>query len=56
MTDDRPDKEALFQLMPDLWYQISDHERIEYRCREGVWRWKIITDDGEVMGEGEGSP
>jgi hypothetical protein len=49
-------KEELFQSMPDIWFRNGDGTRMEFRCRGGVWRWKHVNDDGEVLAEGEGSP
>jgi hypothetical protein len=49
-------KEMLYQSMPDIWWRNDDNTKFEYRCRNGEWTWKLVTDDGEILQEGYGAP
>jgi hypothetical protein len=42
--------------MPDIWFNNGDGTRMEYWCRDGVWTWKHVSDNGLVLHEGEGPP
>jgi hypothetical protein len=49
-------KEVLFHQMPDIWVRNDDGTRTEWKCADGVWRWKHINENGLVLAEGEGAP
>ena len=55
MTDDGT-WDANFDRMPDLWYQNGVDRRACYWCIDGVWYWRIVLDDGQVLAEGVGGP
>jgi hypothetical protein len=50
------DKVRLAAAMPDIWFNNGDGTRMEYWCRDGVWTWKHVSDNGLVLHEGEGPP
>jgi hypothetical protein len=49
-------KEELFAAMPALTVGNGDGSRVEWRCTDGVWTWKHISDGGAVLAQGEGRP
>lgn len=49
-------KEEMFQAMPDIRVGNSDGSEMQWKCLNGVWRWKHVAEDGTVLAEGEGAP
>ena len=46
----------MFQAMPDIRVGNSDGTEMQWKCLDGVWRWKHVGEGGVVLAEGEGAP
>ena len=45
-----------FDRPPDIWYENGVGREARYWCIDGVWHWRIVEDDGNVLAEGVGPP